>query len=120
MRIEFPDGLVYAAEGRYAVSTFPDGARLVADTWPQSSEQHLRADALGYGVTTDAVVEMNRDHDLAHHVVARALGYPACPLLQAQAAGHQFQGITLDTRDIEALALLVQRAVNVRQLVDLA
>jgi hypothetical protein len=104
--LSLPNGLVYEIHDGFVRSVFPDGAEAVG-VFDYSPESLARADALGY---LDATV-MHREHDLAHHLVAQALGHPWSPVLHALARGQQPRARHAFVE--ERMALLVARAANV-------
>lgn len=103
--VRFDSGLVYEIDDEAEVvrSVWPDGMDLVAVAVP-GPETEARAAALGYSGRR-AVWEMTAEHDLAHHLVARALGLPWSVHLRCVAEGRRSR----DGAREEPLALLLQR-----------
>jgi hypothetical protein len=108
----FQDGLTVTVDdtARTVTSKFPDGLELRAVA-SVTVEDAARARELGYtGTDTEAAWAMHAEHDLLHHVVARAEGWPYSMVLRQvaleQTAAHGFGG-----RE-ERLVFLLARALN--------
>lgn len=71
------------------VHRWPDGAELVATSNPHDPEHVDRAWQLGYQGDTWA---MSREHELLHHELAVAHGYPWSPTLYCVASGAAARG----------------------------
>ena len=67
----------------HVITTLPGGAQVHA--MPQATDSY-RATALDLGYGTDTA-RMNQSHDLAHLILAHALGLDTSPVLRAVAAG---------------------------------
>lgn len=76
----FAGGTAVIIEPEGSTTILPDGAELVAR--PQDDAEYAaRAASLGYS----APVEMTREHDLAHALMAECCGLPYSPALWAAA-----------------------------------
>lgn len=93
-------------ERRVVTTIWPDGTKLVAIP-VDDPENRARAQTLGYD-DPDPLWQMTRDHDLVHHLVARARGERWSDHLHRIAAGEPSPG----GGDEEAIVLLVQRAAR--------
>lgn len=82
------------------VTTLPDGSEVYADHAEQPGQAALAAD-LGY----PSAEAMNRDHDMAHSLLASWLGLPCSPTLQGVASGKFYKHHRLE----EAAVLAIQR-----------
>jgi hypothetical protein len=71
------------------VHRWPDRAEMVASSNPRDPESVARAWALGYHGDTWA---MSREHELVHHELAVANGYPWSPTLYCVASGRAGRG----------------------------
>lgn len=108
----FPSGLVFEISDadRTVRSIWPDGIEL-AGTSTVNIETTAAARALGYpGNVAEAVWSMNRQHDLLHHVVAVAEGWPWSVVLR-HAAERRPLAADFGQRE-ERLVFLLQRALN--------
>lgn len=68
-------------EEDHTLTVFDGGGEVRGDHAPQPGQDETAAQ---YGVSVEA---MNRTHDLAHSILAAALGLPASPTLSAMAGG---------------------------------
>lgn len=111
--IHLPDGTRYEIddEARTVRSVFMDGTSCYGVA-SFTKEDRARAAALGYGVGTDAVWRMHREHDLAHHLVARALGWDHSMVLWLSAQGRSGFPVGVYATE-ERMSFLVQRAAQV-------
>lgn len=92
-------------------STWPDG-KSVNGVYQYTAEDVARARSLGYQGSDDQVCEgMHRDHDLAHHLVMRAVGFDSSVILRRIAEGKDKHPAGLGQLE-ERLAFLVQRVAN--------
>lgn len=92
-------------------TTLPDGRRLVAEPI-YDEECGQRALSLGYGSEgANAIWEMTREHDLAHCLLAHALGQDRPRVLDAVAGGRPISAADADLE--ERVVLLLQRVSNV-------
>ena len=69
---------------RYTITRYDDGGQVVADHAPQLGQADT---AEAHGLTVE---DMNRDHDLAHTLLAVMLGLPASPTLAGVASGKHW------------------------------
>lgn len=111
--IYLPEGVTYEIDDdRERVrSRFPDGTSCLGVA-SFTAEDHARAEALGYGRGHDAVWQMHREHDLAHHLVAQALGWPYSIVLHRAANCLTEFPVGVYATE-ERMSFLVQRAANV-------
>ena len=89
----------------HVVSTLADGARVEAEPH-DTADYAATAEQQGYG---GDVAGLNRDHELAHHVLANALGLAESPVMRAVANGtwqHDPDGLL---RMEEDAVMVVQR-----------
>ncbi len=114
MTVEFENGLRYEVDeqARTVRSVFPDGTEALGVA-SFTAEDVARARSLGYqGSDDEAAWAMHREHDLAHHLAMRALGWPWSQVLWFVAHGQtqRFPAGVYQTE--ERLAFLLQRAGN--------
>lgn len=113
--IRLPHGLVYETDEHDGSirSVFPDG-KICEGVAQFGDEDVARARALGYsGVSDeDACWLMHAEHDLAHHLVAQALGWPWSQVLYLTACGLEKLPAGVYPLE-ERFAFLLQRACNV-------
>jgi hypothetical protein len=97
--IPIPGGVVELHEGGLTVTRYPGllGIPVLAQ---QTVAYFERALALGYGGDT---ARMSRDHELAHHLLARALGLPHSPTLYGVASGQEWPHWRLEEAAVLAL-----------------
>lgn len=91
-------------------SRFPDGHQLtaVANFTPEDVD---RARSLGYvGTAEEVVLQMTREHDVLHHVVATAQGWPYSMVLWSVAKGNEHPPGFGNQE--ERLVFLLARALN--------
>lgn len=102
----------YEIHDSHVTSLFPDGT-VCHGVFTFTGEDEARARALGYlGTSPDVCRQLHRDHDLAHHLVAQALGWPHSQVLHLAAHGATtFPAGVYATE--ERMAFLVARAANV-------
>lgn len=81
IRLQIGEALVLI-DGNETRTVFASGAESIAHHMPQL-DQSITARRIG----APSVEAMNRTHDLAHSLVARALGLPASPTLLSMAEG---------------------------------
>ena len=74
---------VHHEDGRTR-TVFDSGGEVRGDHAPQPGQEETAA---RYGLTVEA---MNRTHDLAHTILAAALGLPASPTLSAMPTGKHW------------------------------
>lgn len=107
-----PNGILYEVDDEqfHVATTFPDGT--VATGVAQfEDDDEARARGLGYeGTRPDVCWAMHRDHDLLHHVVAQAQGWPYSMVLWAVA--HQVEHPQGFGNVEERTVFLVTRALN--------
>lgn len=97
---------------RYTVTTFPDGRQLVADHAEQPG-QAATAARLGY----PSAEAMNRDHDLAHSLLAHWLGLECSPTLHAVASGNRYPLSALEEDAVFAIQRFARAAgINLARL----
>ena len=82
---------------RYTVTRYDDGGQVVADHAPQPGQDETAA---AHGLTVEG---MNRDHDLAHTLLAVMLGLPASPTLAGVASGEHWPHWWAEERAVLAL-----------------
>lgn len=98
-------------EAQRVETIFGDGVT-VAGTPNFDEESVSRARALGYEGSDDEVVWlMTRHHDLLHHVVAEAEGFPCSVTLHAVGYGYSLPPGMMERE--ERLVFLMQRMLNV-------
>jgi hypothetical protein len=99
-------------DSRRVVSCWPDGRETVG-TFSYTEEDIARARALGYqGSDAQVCEQLHAEHDLAHHLVAQALGWPSSVVLRMAAEGRTRFPVGVYQLE-ERLAFLVQRVGNV-------
>ena len=82
---------------RYTITRYDDGGQVVADHAPQPGQE---ATAAEHGLAVEA---MNRDHDMAHTLLAVMLGLPASPTLAGVASGKHWPHWWAEERAVLAL-----------------
>lgn len=112
--IRLPNDLDYTVdhEHKRVWSTFPDTSFCLGEA-SFTEEDRARARALGYAGPGDTPTwRMHAEHDLCHHLVAQALGWPHSQVLHLAAHGATaFPAGIYQTE--ERMAFLVARAANV-------
>jgi hypothetical protein len=104
--------VTYTIEPGRVVSMWPDGQTVCGD-FQYRQEDVARARALGYqGSDREVCEQLHAEHDLAHHLVAQALGWPSSVVLRMAAEGHDRFPVGVYQLE-ERLAFLVQRVGNV-------
>lgn len=99
-------------EQGHVQSIWPDGKRLIG-AYSYDEEDVARARSLGYtGTDLEVCAALHREHDLAHHLVAQALGWPSSMVLRLAAEGHETFPVGVYQLE-ERLAFLVQRVSNI-------
>lgn len=102
----------YEINDDHVASVFPDGS-VCHGVFTFTDEDEARARALGYhGSSDQACWRMHRDHDLAHHLVAQALGWSYSQVLHMAAQGATSFPVGVYATE-ERMAFLVARAANV-------
>jgi hypothetical protein len=97
--IPVPGGVVELHEGGLTVTRYP-GLLDIPATSQDNGVYRERALALGYGSDT---ARMSRQHELGHHLLARALGLPHSPTLHGVASGQEWPQWRLEEGAVLAL-----------------
>lgn len=92
------------------VDTLFDSGEILHSGSTFDEDSHERADILGYGASDEAVIWMNREHDLIHHLVGHALGHGHSYVLAHEAGLEQNPEPIRDFE--ERMVMLVARTAN--------
>lgn len=104
--------VLYRIADEWVASDFPDGTTCVG-RFGYTEEDVARARSLGYGGgPIEACARMHTEHDLTHHLVAQALGWPHSMVLHMAAHGVERFPVGIYQTE-ERMAFLVQRASNI-------
>lgn len=96
-------------------TVYDDGTVAPADTWFVDDELVERAASLGYPPTEDGVLQMHREHELLHSIVAEAMGKPASDALHTWNKYGMTQPGQIPLE--ERICFLVQRTLNQGRLI---
>lgn len=99
-------------EQGHVQSIWPDG-KCCTGIYQYTAEDVARARSLGYeGSDAEVCESLHREHDLAHHLVMQALGWPSSVVLRMAAEGYGSFPVGVYQLE-ERLAFLVQRVSNI-------